>query len=53
MGVLDELLALRTAFVEKFVEEWQALGGSKADAVYHLAAYPFFRVKERTEAQAP
>jgi len=36
-----EMLALRTAFLEWFVEEWVRQGGARDEAVFHIQRYPF------------
>jgi hypothetical protein len=36
-----EMLALRTAFLEWFVEEWVRQGGAREEAVFQIQQYPF------------
>jgi hypothetical protein len=35
-----EMLALRTAFLDWFVEEWVREGGERADGVHQILGYP-------------
>jgi len=35
-----EMLALRTAFFEWFIDEWVRQGGTRAEAVSQIVGYP-------------
>ncbi len=36
-----EMLALRTAFLEWFVDEWVLQGGTREEAAFQIREYPF------------
>ncbi len=37
----NEMLALRTAFLDWFVDEWVRQNGTREEAIFHVRTYPF------------
>lgn len=46
-----EMLALRSAFICWFVEEYKKQGGSYAEAIREIKTYPFHRILKRLREQ--
>ena len=44
---LAELLALRTCFLEWYMEQWERTGGKRSDGIRQIRQYPFHRVYVR------
>ena len=42
-----ELLGMRTAFIDWFLLQWVACGGTFEDGVRHLPGYPFELLRQR------